>query len=253
MWLLIGNVGTLCVLIPINLSVNQSFNEISHSANQPIIQLINQYYSRDRMFIHSIKPIIQLLIIIQSINQSINQSTINQLINQSVIEINRSINGSFNHPIQWRISSAAPSPPPPPPFGPMFFFFFTLEDVLAGGRYPYPIYTIHERRKRNCVGVPPPPPLLRPFQAWRGIWFPALPVHKSWIRHCNQSINHPFGESLYQPATHKLICSQITKSSNQSINQSCNESLYRTFIQSSNQLWRHLSLSLKIMSTTWCR
>ena len=84
------------------------------------------------MFIHSIKPIIQLLIIIQSINESINQfnqsinnqsinQSINQsTINQSVIETNRSINESFNHPIQWRISPAAP---PPPSLGRFVYFY----------------------------------------------------------------------------------------------------------------------------------
>ena len=42
-------------------------------------------------------------------------------------------------------------------------------------------------KKKKCVEFPPPPPAERLFQGWRGIaafGFPALPFHKSWIRHC---------------------------------------------------------------------
>ena len=64
-------------------------------------------------------------------------------------------------------------------FGRFFFFLcvlFTPEVGLVGGRYPYP----HNVRWATFSGL----------ARHRGIGFPALPFHKSWIRHCSRSCIH---------------------------------------------------------------
>ena len=81
-----------------------------------------------------------------------------------------------------------------PPFFVFFFLLFTPEVGLVNRRYlPHNVnhattkkktHTQKKKSEKMCRSPPPPPPppAERLFQAWRG--FPALPFHKSWIRHC---------------------------------------------------------------------
>ena len=96
----------------------------------------------------------------------------------------------------WSTTTAVADPFSASP--PLFFFFFLLffffffllftpEVGLVGrSRYPLP-HNVNMTQQQKISPPPPPPPLAeRLFQAWRGIaefGFPALPFHKSWIRH----------------------------------------------------------------------
>ena len=89
---------------------------------------------------------------------------------------------------------------PPPFFSADFcfyrtiFFLFLFFACHPGGRSGRWMVALHNNvndgkiiQGKKCIGVPPPPPTERPFQAWRGIKeFPALPFPKSWIRHWQQ-------------------------------------------------------------------
>ena len=68
----------------------------------------------------------------------------------------------------------------------IIYLLFTLEVGLAG--LPHNVNDGKKKKKsekKMCRNPPPPPPhrwvtFFRPVAA-----FPALPFHKSWIRHCN--------------------------------------------------------------------
>ena len=77
-------------------------------------------------------------------------------------------------------------------FGRFFFFFFFFFACHPGGRsgrrtvpLPSNVNDAKKKKKKCVVGVPPPPPPLSDFfLGLAEFGFPALPFHKSWIRHC---------------------------------------------------------------------